>query len=210
MTSLLIGLACFALHAVVTLVWLRLPGRVSPVARHAISALATHAVGVALAAQFVGAFAYWPAAAVSAFLAVCWLFAFSAVYKSVSLRILTELDRASEHTMPLETVTEDYVRPEFAARAALLVKMGCATESGGAYQVTEKGTATACRIEAVQHACGIKASGLYGETTVASPTDAGSCLDPEGVGLQPEELGVLSPGQSAAPPWVRDCNQPPG
>jgi hypothetical protein len=189
MTSLLIGLACFAMHAVVTLVWLRLPGRVSPVARHAISALATHAVGVAVA----GPFAYWPAAAVSAFLAVCWLFAFSAVYKSVSLRILTELHRAPSHAMPMVTVTEDYVRPEFTARAALLVKMRCATETDGVYEATEKGTATARRIERVQHACGIEASGLYGEATVTLQANAGSCLDPEGVGQH-------SPGQAQRRP----------
>jgi hypothetical protein len=178
MNALLVGLAGFALHAVVTLAWLRLPGRVSPVARHAISALATHALGVSLAARFVGPFAYWPAAAASAFLAVCWLFAFSAVYKSVSLRVLTELDRAPGRAMPLEAVTEDYVRPEFAARAALLVKMGCATESDGAYEATEKGTATACRIKAIQHACGIEASGLYGDSTVAGVCDPGAAHVP--------------------------------
>jgi hypothetical protein len=164
MNSILVGLACFASHAAVTLVWLRLPCRTAPVTRHAVSALGTHAIVVALAAQVVGPFAYWPAAAVSGFLAVCWLFAFSAVYKSVSLRILTELDRAPGHAMALETVTEEYVRPEFVARTALLVKMGCAAEADGAYEATEKGTATARRIEAVQHACGIEASGLYSDS----------------------------------------------
>jgi hypothetical protein len=170
MTALLVGLACFAMHAVVTLVWLRLPGRTSPVVRHLASALGAHAVCVAVAAQVVGPFAYWPAAAVSGFLAVCWLFAFSAVYKSVSLRILTELDRVLGHAMPLEIVTEDYVRPEFATRVALLVKMGCGSESGGEYEVTEKGTATARRIATIQHACGIAASGLYDDPGSAGET----------------------------------------
>ncbi|HVL11289.1 MAG TPA: hypothetical protein VM529_01905 [Gemmata sp.] len=187
MNSLLVGLGCFALHAVVTLVWLRLSGRTSPVARHAASSLATHALGVASAAQFVGPFAYWPAAAVSGFLAVCWLFAFSAVYKSVSLRILTQLDCTPGHAMPMEAVTEDYVRPEFATRASLLVTMGCATEADGAFEVTEKGTATARRIAGIQHACGIAASGLYGEATDLMPLTT-ALLDPEGVGQH-------SPGQ---------------
>ena len=61
----------------------------------------------------VGPFAYWPAAAVSAFLAVCWLFAFSAVYKSVSLGVLRELARTPGHAIPLDAVTEDHMRPEF-------------------------------------------------------------------------------------------------
>jgi hypothetical protein len=162
MTSLLVGLACFTLHAVVTLVWLRLPGRVSPVARHAISALGTHVLGVALAAQFAEPFAYWPAAAVNAFGTVCWLFAFSAVYKSVSLRILTQLDRATGHAMPLETITEDYVRPEFETRVALLVKMGHAKQTVEGYAATAAGNDTAHRIEVVRRACGVSGSGLYG------------------------------------------------
>src|SRR5258708_6127744 len=112
MMGLLIGLCCSTLHAAVSLAWSRLPGRMSPVARHAISALGTHVLGIALAAILVGPFGYWPAAAASGFFAVCWLFAFSAVYKSVSLRILTQLDRAPGHALPFETITEEYVRPE--------------------------------------------------------------------------------------------------
>jgi hypothetical protein len=169
MTSLLVGLGCFVLHAVVTLVWLRLPGRTPPVARHAVSALATHTIGVALAAQLAGPFGYWPAAAVSGFCAVCWLFAFSAVYKSVSLRILTELDRAPSHAMPLVTITEEYVRPEFETRVALLVKMGHAEESDEGYAATAAGNDAARRVETIRRACGVEGNGLYGGEAVSSP-----------------------------------------
>jgi hypothetical protein len=167
MTALLVGPGCFALHVVVTLAWLRLPGRSSPVARHAVSALGTHIAGVAVAAWHVGPFAYWPAAAVSAFGAVCWLFAFSAVYKSVSLRILTELARAPGGALPLGAVTEEHVRPEFTTRVAVLVKMGCGVEVEGGYTATAKGNDVACRIAVVRRVCGIEGDGLYGEP--ASP-----------------------------------------
>jgi hypothetical protein len=162
MTALVVGLACFGAHAAVTLVWLRLPGRTPPVARHALSALATHVVGVALAARLVGPFAYWPAAAVAAVGAVCWLFAFSAVYKSVSLRVLTQLARTPGHALPVGTITRRYVRPEFEARVAVLVRMGCASETEGGYAATGKGAAAARRVEGIQRACGIAESGLYG------------------------------------------------
>ena len=112
-------------------------------------------------AQFAGPFAYWPAAAVSGFGAVCWLFAFSAVYKSVSLRILTQLARAPGHAMPLETITEEYVRPEFESRVALLVKMGCAEATDEGYAATATGNDTARRIETIRRACGVSGSGLY-------------------------------------------------
>lgn len=164
MTGLLVGVACFSLHAAVTLVWLRVGAGPAPVVRHAASALATHVAGVAGAAFLAGPFAYWPAAAVSGFLAVCWLFAFSAVYKSVSLRILTHLDRTPGHTLPLDVVTQEYVRPEFAARAELLVQMGCAEEVAGEYAATAKGDDTARRIARVRRACGVDGGGMYGGT----------------------------------------------
>ena len=162
MTGLLVGLVCFALHAAVTLIWLRVRRGPPPVARHAASALGTHAVGVAGAVFVAGPFAYWPAAAVGGFLAVCWLFAFSAVYKSVSLRILTHLDRTPGNALSLDAVTEDYVRPEFEARVAVLVKMGCAGELPDGYAATAKGNDTARRIGAIRRACGVDGGGMYG------------------------------------------------
>jgi hypothetical protein len=161
MIGLLVGLGCFSLHGALSLVWLRLPGRMSPVARHAASALTTHALGIAFAAVAVGPFAYWPAAAVSGFLAVGWLFAFSAVYKSVSLRILSQLDGAPGHALPFETIANEYVRPEFEARTLVLVQMACAEVLEGGFAVTEKGSATARRIEAIRRACGVEGNGFY-------------------------------------------------
>ena len=131
MTGLLVGLSCFVFHVAVSLVWLRRPGRTAPVAHHAASALGTHAIGVTLAACWVGPFAYWSAAAVSGFGAVVWLFAYSAVYKSVSLRILRELSRSPGQVLPIETIVDRYVRPEFASRALVLVRMGCAGKQTG-------------------------------------------------------------------------------
>lgn len=176
MISLLVGLGCFALNAGVSLVWLRLPGRSAPVARLAASALGTHAIGVAIAGAACGPFAYWPAAAVSGFLAAAWLFAFSAVYKSVSLRILTHLDRAPGRALPMAALTEQYVRPEFDARAAVLVKMGLVAAVGGAWALTAKGNDTARWIEAVRRACGVLGDGLYRVPPSIHPAAPGSAL----------------------------------
>ncbi|WP_439621593.1 hypothetical protein [Gemmata sp.] len=167
MNALLVGLGCFAAHVAVTLVWLRVKHGPSPVARHAASALGTHFIGVTVAAASLEEpVAYWPVAAVSGFGAVCWLFAFSAVYKSVSLRILSQLSRTPGHALPFEVIAEDYVWPEFEARVAVLVQMGCAKEVAGGYAATAAGNATARRIAGIQRACGIGASGLYGDAVV--------------------------------------------
>jgi hypothetical protein len=163
MTGLIVGLGCFVFHVAVSLVWLRWPGRPSPVSRHAASALVTHGLVVILAAWWVGPYEYWPAAAVSGFGAVVWLFVYSAVYKSVSLRILGEIIRSPGHALSLATITEQCVRPEFENRALVLVRMGCARESDRGYEVTRKGTDVASRIAVVQWVCGIVTSGLYGQ-----------------------------------------------
>ncbi|MFO0802179.1 MAG: hypothetical protein U0791_03505 [Gemmataceae bacterium] len=162
LTALLIGAACAVAHMAMTLVLLRLPGRTSPVMRHAASAAVTHLAGV-IAAMWFGPVPYWPIAAVGGFGAVAWLFVFSAVYKSVSLRILSQLARVEGNELPLETVTTDYVMPEFAARVDVLRNMGCAEPVGAGDALTAKGAATAKRILAVQKLCGIERSGLYGE-----------------------------------------------
>ena len=112
----------------------------------------------------VGPFAYWPAAAANGFLAIGWLFAFSAVYKSVSLRILTHLDRVPDHSLTVDAIADRYVRAEFEARARVLMNMGCVDASNGAYTLTEKGRAVARRIEGIRRACGVGGSGLYSES----------------------------------------------
>jgi hypothetical protein len=173
MTGLIVGLGCFGLHVATTLVWLRRPGGTAPVARHAASALGTHALGVLVAAWCVGPFGYWSAAAVSGCGAVVWLFAYSAVYKSVSLRILRELHRSTRHALPLATITDDYVRREFEHRARVLVRMGCARETDEGYEVTRKGIDTASRIAVIQWMFGITGSGLYdgaGSPNTTPPT----------------------------------------
>ena len=170
MTGLIVGLGCFAFHVAASLVWLRCPGSSSPVARHAASALVTHGLVVFLAAWWVGPFEYWPAAAVNGFGAVVWLFAYSAVYKSVSLRILGEINRSPGHALPLATITEQYVRPEFESRVVVLVRMGCARETARGYEVTRKGTDVASWIAVVQWLFGIGTSGLYAPTGINSPT----------------------------------------
>ena len=170
MTGLIVGLGCFVLHVAVSLLWLRCPGRSSPVPRHATSALITHGLVVFLAASWVGPFEYWPAAAVSGFGAVVWLFTYSAVYKSVSLRILGEINRSPGHALAIATITEQYVRPEFESRVAVLVRMGCARGTEHGYEVTRKGTDVASWIAVLQWLFGIGTSGLYAPADINSPT----------------------------------------
>ncbi len=162
MIGITVGIGCFVLHAMIVLLWLRQPGKFPPVARHFVSALSTHLVVVIITARFLGQLDYWPIAAVSGFLAVCWLFAFSAVYKSVSLRVLTQLATHSQQRLPLARISACYVRPEFQARVVVLQAMGCVEEVQSGLIVTAKGKRIARWIGMIQRACGITTSGLYG------------------------------------------------
>ena len=94
--AVLTGAACFVAHAMLSLILLRLPGRASPVERHAASAASTHLLGTIASALAFGPLPYWPIAAASGFGVPVWLFAYSAVYKSVSLRILRILHESRE------------------------------------------------------------------------------------------------------------------
>lgn len=162
LTALLVGASCFAAHVLVTLLLLRVPGRMSPVARHAASAAVTHVAGVVAAGLALGPLPYWPIAAASGFGAVAWLFAFSAVYKSVSLRLLAQLASTTDG-LSFETVTDEYVRPEFVARTEVLETMGLADgDDAAGFALTAAGQAAARRIAVVQRVCGIEKSGLYG------------------------------------------------
>ncbi len=160
--ALMAGAACFAAHAMLSLILLRVPGRASPAARHAASAGFTHLIGTIIAAMAFEPLPYWPIAAASGFGAIVWLFAYSAVYKSVSLRILTQLAHTKGNSLSLDEVSSQFVRPEFTARIGVLLAMGCIHCDGNSYRLTRKGQLIARRIRLVQRLCGIERSGLYG------------------------------------------------
>jgi hypothetical protein len=161
MTGFLVGLSAFLAHLILSLLWLWRPGGIAPVTRHIISALSTHAAATVFGVVFVGNVDCWVITAVSGFGAVSWLFIYSAVYKSVSLRILTKLTKQIRGRMLFDMITATEVRPEFEARADLLVRMGYVVQHSSHYELTNRGSNVARWIRLIQRAYGIKSSGLY-------------------------------------------------
>jgi len=167
--GLLVGVVAFGLHFVLSILWLRVRvARPAPVLRHIISAIICHTIAVLAFCINDLHFAYWSAFAVFGFLAIAWLFAFSAVYKSVSLRILTQLHTAGEVGLSFATITDDYVEPEFANRIAVLLRMGLVVEHAEGYSISVSGKRFARRWRWVQRICGIARSGLYTPDRVQS------------------------------------------
>ncbi len=155
-----LGLVAFLLLG---LVLLRLPGKMAPVSRLLLLGLAVHALGTLLAAGLLAGVTYWHGAALYWLGFNVALFGFSAVYKSVSLRILTELAVQPGGTLPLADVVAAHVRPCFTARTTLLLEAGLTREEGGRFALTANGRRTAARCGRVQRCFGVQRSGLYGD-----------------------------------------------
>jgi hypothetical protein len=153
-----LGLLGFAL---LNSVVLRLPGRLAPVSRQALLALMVHGLSFALTAWLVPGVTYWHGAALYWCGFNCYLFAFCAVYKSVSLRVLTELARTQEQCLGLDAIARTYIQPCFTQRTALLVASGLAEEQEGKFSITARGRQLAARFAGVQRLFGIQRTTLY-------------------------------------------------
>jgi hypothetical protein len=153
------GAGVFAAYAVLAPVVVRLPGPVSPVVRQTALALVLQ-VALAVLALCLGV-PYWHGAALFGCGFTFALFAYSAVYKSISLGMLTALGHQGAG-LTLRQVTAEHILPSFMTRIHLLIAAGYVTVSDGRFRVTEAGRRLAGRIAAVQKVFGITRCGLYG------------------------------------------------
>lgn len=160
--SFLWGAIAFLVFFSAALLLLRVRGNAAPVPRLALLGLLVHGAAVISAWLAYPGLPYWHGAALYWFLFNSFLFAFSAVYKSVSLRILWELQRAGRDGIPMNEITERHVAPLFRERIDILVQGGMASSTGNRYEITPKGRTWANRFALVQKICGIERGGLYG------------------------------------------------
>src|ERR1700743_502907 len=83
------GIVLFAILApLIQIIARRTGSPIAPVAILAIAAVVSHLASVLLGVMTVQQFQYWNAASLFSFGAILYVFAFGAVYKSVSLEIL--------------------------------------------------------------------------------------------------------------------------
>lgn len=162
--SLVIGLAAFIGHALIVPLLLRATPRAAPVKIHVGSAVSLHLLQI-LVTMFVGQagspLPYWHGAAVFGAGAIGYLFLFSAVYKSISLRMLAVLMRDKGQATRLDALTDAVTLPEFEQRVRILLESRLAMASGGTYAITDAGRTMAARLIRLQRAFGVRRSGLY-------------------------------------------------
>jgi hypothetical protein len=171
LTSFTAGLAGLIVFAGAALVVLRLPGRLSPVGRQALLAMCIHVATVALMWWLVPTATYWHGAALYWFGFNCFLYAFSAVYKSVSLRMLSRIAAAPGNRLAVSDIVDRQISPCFTDRVALLVNSGLAQTQAGKYTALPQGLKVAGRIGLLQSIFGVEHSGLY----TAAPKETAPC-----------------------------------
>ncbi|MHC2618462.1 hypothetical protein ACVIW2_000494 [Bradyrhizobium huanghuaihaiense] len=133
----------------------------APVIVLAITAVASHLLGVLLGILTVPQFRYWDAASIFGFGVMGYVFAFGAVYKSVSLDILLGLAERPERTAPLSDVVERQVPALFRGRTGILMDGGLVEQVDSRFAVTAAGQIMAGRIGRLRRAFGIGDTGLY-------------------------------------------------
>ncbi|WFU28360.1 hypothetical protein QA649_19720 [Bradyrhizobium sp. CB1717] len=133
----------------------------APVIVLAITAVASHLLGVLLGILTVPQFRYWDAASIFGFGVMGYVFAFGAVYKSVSLDILLGLAERPGRTAPLSDVVERQVPALFRGRTGILMDGGLVEQVDSRFAVTAAGQIMAGRIGRLRRAFGIGDTGLY-------------------------------------------------
>lgn len=130
-----------------------------------ISHLVSLAIGVAMTSQLQ----YWNVASVFGFGTMLYVFAFGAVYKSVSLEILLDLAQRPGCKRPLAEIVDRQIPDIFRGRTEILVDGDLAERNGASFVVTAAGRRAARRITAIRRAFGIGDTGLYDFATVPPP-----------------------------------------
>jgi predicted transcriptional regulator len=163
--SLATGLLLAIAHAVAVSICLRFVRRLAPVIVHLLSAVvfgaALPAVLSIAAVRFQVATPFWTAASIFYGGVIAWLYAFSAVYKSISLGILQALHTAPEQRMTVDNVALDFALPRFAERIDLLVKGGLVTQTKNGYAITPQGLKAVHRLQLIQRVFAVSGKGFY-------------------------------------------------
>jgi len=133
----------------------------SPTIVLAIAAVLSHVTSIILGAMTVPQFQYWNAASIFSFGVMSYVFAFGAVYKSVSLEILLDIAERPGRESSLVEVVEHRIPDVFLGRTKILVESGLAEYIGPTFAPTAAGRKLAGRITRLRRLFAIGDTGLY-------------------------------------------------
>lgn len=162
-TALVTTLACFAGHAVTVIAMLHARVRLAPILLHAISGLTWHCVAIAILLALGAIHYYWHAAAFFGLGVMTYVFGFSAVYKSISLKTLVFIAQSPSTTTTVHVIHEQVVLRSFRKRVDLLTQNRLTVLGSDGYFLTSAGHQLAHRISMIRRIFGVESSGLYYE-----------------------------------------------
>jgi hypothetical protein len=158
----LAGVALFAILApLMQAIARRATSPIAPVSVLAIAAVVSHVASVLLGVATLVQFQYWDTASLFGFGVMLYVFAFGAVYKSVSLEILLDLEQRPGHSALLADIVDHKVPEIFRGRTDILVSGGHVEHAGPSFAVTAAGRAISARIAQMRRAFAIGDTGLY-------------------------------------------------
>jgi hypothetical protein len=102
---------------------------------------------------------FWAFCVSYGFFALCFLMAFGAIHKSISLRMVACLWHAPGRTLSVAALEQAVLRPSYEERLALVVERGYATRSGERWALAPEGARLVRSVRALQALFGIGRSG---------------------------------------------------
>ena len=107
---------------------------------------------------------------------VCWFLFFllsTAVYVSVSARILRMIYRNPAHSMPVDEIYKTCIYFPFFERVKFFIDSGFVQKGTGGYRITKAGQTNANRINTLRHILGMEGTGLYSVMEISNTQNKG-------------------------------------
>jgi len=155
------GFIGFVLYVMIFLLLVRIRGKVEWFKLQVVSASIVHVVSSVFLIVFFDGFLYWYAFGL---FSVCWFSFFTlstAIYVSVSARVLRIIDTQPEHAISVNVIYDICVRPQFEERIEFLVASGLAEKRDNGFRITNQGYRSARRLMSMRQFWGMDGSGLY-------------------------------------------------
>jgi hypothetical protein len=160
--SLLSGLVALIIYMAIFLGLMRLQRRLGWFTLQIILGISIHVLSALLSSLFLQEYVYWYAVGIYS---VGWFFFFvlsTAIYVSISARILRTITHQPGASLPLEEIYQRCIREPYRERAEILTESGLAQKGDIGYKITDAGRKTARRVQWMRRVFGMEGSGLYG------------------------------------------------
>jgi hypothetical protein len=162
--SFAVGALAFIFYTIVFLILMRLRLRIGWVTLQASSGIIIYILFSILSLYFINGFLFWYALGVFLVGWFCFFTLSTAIYVSISARILRTINKQPDLSFSLDGIFRLCIRKPFQKRADFLVFSGLAQKGEFGFRITDTGYKNARRLQAMRRLFGMEGSGLYSST----------------------------------------------